>query len=158
MAAKLIGTLLGQPIAAMGGPGAGLVSGVYRNSRDHVMCRDIVTLAGNLIGDQIQLGVFRSTAYFDMGNTLVWPGAFGAGAQLQVGDATHPAALGTVNIAAPGQKFLMTNWLPAWIGMRLWQRLGWASDPGGTIELLGTLAGINPASLPLAWQICGQRS
>ena len=161
MAAKLLGSLVGAPVAGLGNAGFGAISNLFRNSRDQVLWRDSLTLQGALIGDQISLGLLRSTAFIDQGNTIIWPANFGAGCTLQVGDLTHPAALGTVNIAVAtptARTPLMPGWVPAWMGMPLWQRLGWASDPGGTIELLGTFAGGNPASLPMAWQICGRNT
>ena len=50
-------------------------------------------------------------------------------------------------------------WAPPWIGQPLWQHLGYAADPGGNIELLGTFAGANPANgKTLAWQIVGRNN
>ena len=153
--AKLYGTLIGTAVQAVAAGGA-VVPNRYKDGMDEVLWRDLVTLNGNIVGDQISLGLYRSTAYFDQGNSFIWFGAAGAGCTLQVGDATHPSALGTANIAAVGVTGLIPTFLAAFMGQALWQRLGWASDPGGTIELLGTLAGAAPANVQISWQAFGR--
>lgn len=157
--AKIFGTLVGAPVSSLAATGFGAVSDRYKDGRDQVLWRDSVTLAGNVIGDQISLGLFRSTAYLDQGDSLLWFGACGASCVLNIGDATHATALASgLAVAAAGTSPLQAAWQPLWIGMSLWQRLGWASDPGGTIELLATFAGANPANVSLAWQVSGRNN
>ena len=158
MAVKLYGSLVGTPLQNMAASGVGIVSNRYKDGMDEVLWRDLVTTAGNVIGDAISLGVFRSSAYIDQGNSFIWPGAAGAGATLQIGDAAHPVALGTGSIAAGTAIPFIPTFLQTFIAQPLWQRLGYPTDPFGTIELLGTFAGANPANVNIAWQVFGRNT
>lgn len=153
--ANLFGSLVGALINAATGFAA--VPNRFANGSNTVLVRDTATTAGNVIGDTITLGVFKSTAYIDRGSTMWW-GAFGAGCTLNVGDVNHPNGLNAaLAVANAGTGPLMTE-VPGNIGQPLWQALGYASDPGGTLTLLATFAGANPANHALDWQIMGQNS
>ena len=147
--AKIYGSLVGTPMNTLQSCGFGGVSNRWKDGHDEVLWRDLVTTHGNLIGDQISLGMFRSTAYIDQGNSYLWWTAFGAGVSLNLGDVNHPNALGAaVNVAAVGSHDFEVAWLPTWMGQQLWQHLGYAADPGGNIELLATFAGRQPRQRP----------
>ena len=158
--AKVYGSLVGAPVQTQLQTGFGLISDRFKDGKDQVLWRDLATMQGNVIGDQISLGVLKSTAYIDQGNSYLWWTAFGAGVTMNIGDVNHPAALAAaLNIAALGTHDFEVLWQPSWIGQPLWQHLGYAGDPGGNIELLGTLAGANPANgAQLAWQIHGRNT
>jgi hypothetical protein len=158
--AKIFGSLVGTPLNTLQSSGFGAISNRYKDGHDQIMVRDVVVMQGNLIGDQVSLGKLRSNAYIDHGNSYLWWTAFGAGVTMNIGDVNHPATLGAaVALAAIGTADFEPAWAPAWMGQPLWQHLGYAADPGGTIELLGTFAGANPANgASLAWQIVGRNS
>jgi hypothetical protein len=157
--AKLLGQLVGQPVQNLQASGYGLVAGRYKDGHDTVLWRDYVVTQGNLIGDQISFGTFKSNAYIDHGNSYLWWTAFGAGCTLNIGDVNHPNTLAAaLAIAAVGTQDFEVSWAPPWIGQPLWQHLGYATDPGGSIEILGTFAGAAPANgASLAWQLLGHR-
>ena len=159
MAVKIYGSLVGAAMQTLQASGFGGVSNRWKDGHDEVLWRDVATTNANVIGDQISLGTFKSSAYIDQGNSYLWWDAFGAGVTLNLGDLAHPSALGAaVNVAAIGSHDFEVAWLPSWMGQPLWQHLGYAADPGGNIELLATFAGANPASAKnLAWQVMGRR-
>ena len=156
--AKLYGQIVGAPRQNLLATGAGLVSNDYKDSTDQVLWRDYATTAGNVIGDQVSLGLYSSKALFDVNRSFVYFDAFGAGCTVNVGDATHPSALAAAkSVAAAGILGFTATPYGLLVALPLWQRLGWASDPGGQIELLATFAGANPANANLGWQFFGRR-
>ena len=159
MAAKLYGTLVGQPYQNIVATGFGMIPNRYKDGTDQVLWRDTVALNGNLIGDQISLAILKSSAYIDQGNSFLWFGACGTGCTINIGDVNHANALGAaLSLAAAGSASIEPAFVPGWIAYPLWQRLGYASDPGGNLELLATFAGANPANVNMSWQICGRNS
>lgn len=157
--AKYYGSLVGTLVQGLQTSGVGLVSDRYKDGRDQVLGRDLYQTQGNLVNDTLSLAVLKSNAFIDQGNSFMWWGALGAGVTLSVGDVNHPATLASaVAAAAAGSGPLQALFVPAWMGQPLWQRLGYAADPGGTIELLATIAGAAPANgINIAWQICGRQ-
>jgi hypothetical protein len=160
MATKFYGSLVGQPLQNLAATGFGAVSNRFVDGSDHVVVRDYVTFQGGAIGDTISFGLLKSAAYIDHGNSYLWWTALGAGVTLSIGDAAHPNALANaLNVAAVGTQDFEVLWTPPWIGQPLWQHLGYASDPGGRIELIGTIAGAGAANgQSLAWQIMGRNN
>jgi hypothetical protein len=158
--AKIYGSLVGQPLQNLQSSGFGAVSNRYKDGTDNVLIRDYVVFQGNVVGDQISFGSLKSNAYIDHGNSYMWWTALGAGVTLSIGDVNHPNALvNAVSVAAAGSEDFEMLWTPPWIGQPLWQHLGYAADPGGNIELLGAIAGANPANTQsLAWQIIGRNT
>jgi len=155
--AKLYGALVGAPAHAQLVTGVPTVQSYYKDASDQVLWRDTVATSGNLIGDQISLGFFFANDFIDQGKSLIWFGALGAGCTLNIGDANYPTALAAgLSVAAAGQAQLAPLFAPNWMGQALWQRLGYAFDPGGAIELLATFAGANPANGSLSWQVTGR--
>ena len=157
--AKLYGQLVGAPVQGLLTTGAGLASNDFKDSTDLVLWRDFATTRGNVIGDQVSMGLYPSRAWLDPVRCQYVYDAFGAGCTLNIGDATHPSGLVAArNIAAVGAPLLFAQTTAAAVmSQPLWQRLGWASDPGGQIELLATFAGANPANANLGWQFFGRR-
>jgi hypothetical protein len=154
--ANLLGSLVGTPIAS--GAGFAAVPNRFANGSDDLLIRDTVLTAGNVIGDTVTLGTFKSTAFIDPASAIYFD-AFGAGATLNIGDVNHVNGLtAAVSIAAAGSASLNGAFSAAKMGYPLWQRLGYASDPGGLITLIATFAGANPANANLAWKIVGKNS
>jgi hypothetical protein len=158
--AKYYGSLVGTPVQGLQTSGVGFVSDRYKDGKDQILVRDVYTMAGNVATDTISLALLKSTAYIDQGNSFMWWGALGAGVTLSVGDATHPTALANAVAAATlGSGPLSPAFIGAWMAYPLWQRLGYAGDPGGNIELLATIGGAAPANgMTLAWQIFGRNT
>ena len=158
--AKLYGSIVGAPLQNLAATGFGAVSNRYKDGHDQVMVRDVATFQGNVIGDQISFGSFKSSAYIDHGNSYLWWDAGIGAVTLNIGDVNHPAALAAA-LALTGSTTadFEVAWAPLWIGQPLWQHLGYAADPGVPIELLGTIAGAAPANgKTLAWQIVGRNN
>ena len=156
--AKFYGQLAGVPIQTLLS-GVALASGarLAGSSADQVLWRDVVMTAGNVVGDVVSLGMFRASAFIDTVNSQVAYGAFGAGCTLSIGDASFPAGLrAALPIAAAGSTSMFAGPPAAQLVAPLWQRLGYASSPGGSIELLAAFGGANPANAPLAWQLFGR--
>lgn len=154
MVTKVKGSLVGTKVAAAGFAN---VDSFLKDGTQKVLQRDLAALANtNVIGDQISLGIFKSNTLLDPRSYMWWDAA-GAGVTVNIGDVNHANALGAaVSIAAAGNGALWAAFTPAKIGQPLWQVLGYASDPGGTIELLATIAGANVANAAnVAWQILG---
>ena len=158
MPAKLYGQLVGGPVQALNSGLIGIVPPHCKDSVDLILTRDYATTNGNVIGDQISLGSFKSTAFVALDqNSGVLSDALGAGVTGNIGDATHPSALVSgVNLATAAWRGVSGNLTAAQIAAPLWRRLGWSADPGGLIELLLTFAGANPANGSVAWQLCGR--
>jgi hypothetical protein len=155
--AKLIGSLVGAPVQNLQASGYGLVPNLFKDGSDQILVRDVVQFNNNVIGDVISLGVFKSTAYLDYAGSNVFFDAVGAGVTLNIGDAAHASALNSaMSLAAQGQ-LPLAKAKAVQMGFPLWQRLNWASDPGGTIELLATIGGAAPTNgMNFAWQIVGR--
>jgi hypothetical protein len=158
MAAKLYGLLIGTTVQTLkSGVSTPRVPRLYQDSFDVVLARDYVTLAGNLIGDQISFGSYRSNTFMDTQNCNLFWDPLGAACTLNIGDLAHPTGIRTaLAVAAVGNSPLFAAPPAAQIAAPLWQRLGWGADPGGMIELLGTFAGANPAAGNVAWQLIGR--
>jgi hypothetical protein len=158
--AKLLGLMIGQPVVALQQSGAGFISNDYSGAADKVLWRDYVITNNNVIGDQISLGWFGSASYLDVTRAQYQCDNMGGAMTLSFGDATHPAGLRAAFAPAFGTTARL--WDPALaqkaIMQPLWQRLGWAADPGGMIELLGTIGAVNPTNARgFGWQIFGRR-
>lgn len=158
MVAKLYGNLAGQPVHALMSGLIGIVPSVCKDSTDLVLARDYVTLNNNVIGDQVSLGAFKSTAFIDFGSSWLLCDALGAGCTVNVGDATYPSGLIVMNVQSWGWKPLQSldAGNPGGVGWALWQRLGYPADPNRLIELLAVFAGANPANGGLGWDFRGQ--
>jgi hypothetical protein len=158
--AKIFGSVVGAPLQNLAATGFGAISNRFKDGTDNVLVRDFVVFQGNVVGDQVSFGSLKSSAYIDHGNSYLWWTALGAGVTLSIGDVNHPNALANAYaVAAVGTQDFEVLWVPSWIGTPLWQHLGYAADPGGNIELLGTLGGANPANTQsLAWQIVGRNA
>lgn len=133
----------------------------YENGTDHVLVRDVVTLAAAPIADIIQLGVFGWESIINP-NGDVWFDALGASTTLSIGDAGHPAALAaaTSTVAAGSMKISKSLTLDLYFAP-LWQALGYATLAAAKAvadqcELIGTIAG-GAATGKVAWQLTGQR-
>ena len=157
MPAKLYGQLVGAQVQALNSGLIGIVPPHCKDSFDLILARDFVVLNGALIGDVVSLGAFRSTAFLDTLNSYLLNDALGAGVICNVGDAVHPAGLASaLNLAAAGWQGV-GGISAALVAATLWQQVGYATDPGGQIELLATFAGANPAAGGgLAWQLFGR--
>jgi hypothetical protein len=152
--AKLFGSLVGTPLQGKGFAG---VSNFLKDGSDHVLMRDKVAFANtNVIGDSVSLGVFKSGAYISP-FCKIWFDAFGAGVKLNIGDASFATGLANqIDVSAAGNADMIKGFTATKMGQPLWQLLGYAADPGGTIELLGVIAGANVANAAvLAWQMTG---
>jgi hypothetical protein len=157
--AKLYGTLVGTPLQNLAATGFGGVSNRYKDGMDQVLVRDYLNLGGAQVGDTISLAQLKSTALIDQGNSFIWFGGAGASVTLNIGDVNHPATFANaLSLAAAGVSPIQALWQPFWMGYPLWQRLGYAADPGGVIELLGTIGGAAPLGAPVAWQIFGRNT
>lgn len=155
--AKLYGNLVGTPVQGILKTGSGFVSEDYKDGRDLILWRDVATTSGNVIGDQISLGLFPSKTWFDPLWCNSWNDAFGAGVTASCGDVTYPSALfsaRSLTAAAAGRVFPVTA---VSYGQPLWQRLGYPTDPGVQLELLMTFAGANPANGNFGWELYGRR-
>lgn len=155
MPALLRGSLVGALTQSTGFPG---VNNFNKDGKDQTLRRDVVQFTNaNVIGDQVDLGTFKSTAMFDPLTTWCWFDAFGAGVTMNIGDATYPSGLASaLNVASAGNAALWKGFSASKMSMPLWQALGYASDPGGTIQLLGTIAGANVSNTAnFAWQFKG---
>lgn len=151
---KLYGSLVGTPVQKSGFPA---VSNFCKDGSDHILMRDTVAFANtNVIGDSVSLGVFRSAALISP-SAKIWWDAFGAGVTMNIGDVNHANGLAAaLDIHAAGAGDLIQTFTAAKMGQPLWKLLGYASDPGGAIELLGTIAGANVGNAAnFAWQIAG---
>lgn len=155
MPALLKGSLVGALVAGLGFAG---VNNFNKDGKDQTLRRDVVQFTNaNVIGDQVDLGTYKSTAMFDPLTSWCWFDAFGAGVTLNIGDVNYPSGLAAaLAISAAGNAALWKAFAAAKMSMPLWQALGYASDPGGTIQLLGTIAGANVANTAnFAWQFKG---
>jgi len=113
MAAKLYGTLVGQPYQNIVATGFGMIPNRYKDGTDQVLWRDTVALNGNLIGDQISLAILKSSAYIDQGNSFLWFGACGTGCTINIGDVNHANALGAaLSVAAAGSASIEPAFVP----------------------------------------------
>lgn len=150
---KFVGSLVGALVASTGFPG---VSNFCKDGSDHVLVRDTAALATSNIGDVVSLGFFKSTALIEP-TAKIWFDAFGAGVKLNIGDVSSATALANqIDVSAAGSADLLKGFTAAKMGQALWQLLGYGSDPGGTLELLATVASANGnANVNLAWQIKG---
>jgi hypothetical protein len=152
---QLTGSLVGALVAKAG---FAAVPNRFKDGSDHILVRDTVLTAGNLIGDTVVLAILKSTAFIDPAATI-WFDAFGTSATLNIGDVNHVSGLASaIAIASAGSSNLHTSFTAAMMGYPLWHKLGYSSDPGGLITLLATFAGANPANANLAWKIVGQNS
>lgn len=150
---KLLGALVGSQIS-----NNNLVSTRFSQGTDNILVRDRVLTAGNLIGDTVSLALLKSTAFISPSSKLWWQ-AFGAGCTLSIGDVNHTATLtSALDVSAAGAGDLMVLFNASKMGKQLWDLLGYSTDPGGTLELLATFAGANPANVSMAWAISGQNS
>jgi hypothetical protein len=151
--ANLNGSLVG---ALVNGSPPLLAPPRFANGKDDILVRDTVLTAGNVIGDTVTLGTFKSTAFIDPA-AMIWNDAFGVGATLNIGDANHPHGLANgVSIANAGSFNMHNSFTASMMGQPLWQKLGYASDPGGVLTLLATFEGANPSNANLAWKIAGR--
>lgn len=154
----LYGSLVGTALQSTGFPA---VSNRFKDGSDDILIRDTVQFTNaNVIGDQVLIGVFKSSAYIDP-SALVWFDAFGAGVTMNIGDVNYPSGLAAgLAISAAGNANLIKSFTAAQMGYPLWQRLGYAADPGGMITLYGTIAGANVgnAAPNFAWKIAGKNS
>ncbi|HEV2530952.1 hypothetical protein [Phenylobacterium sp.] len=153
--AKLLGLLVGTLVAKAGFAG---VSNFLKDGSDHILVRDnVVFLNTNVIGDTVSLGFFKSTALISP-TAKVWFDAFGAAVKMNIGDVAHPTGLANqIDVSAAGNADLWKGFTAASMGIPLWKALGYGADPGGVIELLGTIAGANVVNnnVNFAWQIAG---
>jgi hypothetical protein len=155
---KLVGAMLGTAVQTLKS-GAAVTSAprLCKDAADVVLARDYVTLAGNIVGDQVSLGSYRSTTFIDTLRSYLWWDALGVGVTLNIGDLAHPTGVRTaLAVAAAGNSPLFAAPPAAQIMAPLWQRLGWGADPGGMIEILAIFAGAAPANLNMAWQLFGR--
>lgn len=151
-----LGDLVGSKIDAK--QSTPLIAQALKGGMDQVLVRDSIALPSAAVsGDKISLGKFSSTAILDPASTI-WFDDMGTSITLSVGDATTGNQL--VNAAdvatAAGSISLLKSVSNANLFKPLWQQLGLASNPGGKIELLATLAGGDPGAGEIAWQVKGQ--
>lgn len=133
------------------------VSSAHSRGTDHVLVRDTIELAAAPVADRVSLGLLPSNTVLDPDGCIAWFDDLGALVTLDVGDATDPNALTAAQdvAAAAGSFNLMKSVDVANYFKPLWQTLGMAEDPGGTIELFATIAGA-AATGTVSWQIKGQ--
>lgn len=157
-AVVLLGSLVGTPAAAAGFAG---IPNRFANGSDDILVRDTVGFtSANVIGDYAVLGTFKSTAYLSPSCKMWWD-AFGTSVTLNVGDVNHPTGLTSgLDIHAAGNGDLAVTFNASKMGQPLWKRLGYATDPGGNIQLLAIIAGAQVVSATpnLAWQIAGKNT
>jgi hypothetical protein len=132
------------------------VNNFCKDGSDHILVRDTALMTTSQIADTVSLGFFKSSALISP-SAAIWWDAFGAGVKLNVGDAANPTGLANqIDVSAAGTAALWKGFTAAKMGQPLWQALGYGADPGGTIELLGTIASANGgANVNVAWQIFG---
>jgi hypothetical protein len=154
MVATLRGQFVATPVQSLLATGAGFISSLYKDGTDQVLVRDYVTMQGNLMGDVISLCVLKSTALIDPYRSWIVNDACGASVRLRVGDVNFPTAglVSPIGLTAAGRATPFKG-----VAQRLWQWLGYASDPGGNIELLGTIIGANPTDgASIGWAFFGR--
>ncbi len=154
MTVNVNGVLVDAVIAAT--PGA-IVPNLFANGSDNVLRRDYAALTtANNIGDTITLGTFKSNTYLDPAS-VIWFDALGTGCQLNIGDANHTSGLASaLAVAAAGNAHINKSFVPGHMGYPLWQHLGYASDPGGNITLIATIANAAPTSNGnVGWKLVG---
>jgi hypothetical protein len=155
--AKLYGVIVGSQVNLLLTGGIGIVPPDLKDTSDLVIARDYVTFAGNVIGDQVSLGVFRSSAYIDLLSSYVLRDALGAGCTCNIGDITYPSGfVAGLNLNVAGWVQVKTGMGAAGMAGLLWSKIGYPSDPGGNIEILLTLAGANPGAGSFGWQFSGR--
>jgi hypothetical protein len=158
--AKLYGSLVGTPVQGLMTSGAGFIPSDYKDGHDLILWRDYVTANNNVVGDQISFGLYPTQAYFDPYRPVLHFAPFGTGCTLNIGDVNHPTGIqAALSIATQGNSKLwpLSAMAPLY-AQPLWQRLGYPTDPGGMLELLGTFGGANPANgASVAWQFWGRR-
>lgn len=153
---KVYGQLVGAQVNLLNTGGVGIVPAFLKDWTDQVICRDYVTLAGNVIGDQVSLGFFKPTAFIDLFNCFLLKDALGAGVTCNIGDVSNVSGLAAaIALSAAGWVGIKPGFNSPGIIGPLWQRLSYPTQPVGDLELLLTFAGANPGAGGLGWQFSG---
>lgn len=129
--------------------------GLERATND-VLFRDVIELAAAPANDTIFLGKYPSNTILDPYSCRVWFDDLGTGITMDVGDSSNPDGLADgVDVATAAGSFnlLVTVGIENYY-KPLWAQLGYASDPGGQIELYGTILGA-AATGTVAAQVMG---
>lgn len=123
---------------------------------NHVLIRDTVELAAAPVDDTIWLGKFPSNTILDPDGCKVWFDDLGTSVTLDIGDVNDPnGLLAAQDVAtAAGSASVMKSVDIANYFKPLWAQLGYTKDPGGLIELYGTIKGA-AATGTVSWQLKG---
>jgi len=112
--------------------------------------------ADALIGTKIFLGQVPSQAVINPASTIWW-GAAGTNVTLDIGDASNDDGLASdIAIASAGSSPIMeAAAISASAGKRLWELLGYETDPGGMLDLYATIAtaNVSAATAAFAWSL-----
>lgn len=123
---------------------------------NHVLIRDTIELTAAPINDTIWLGKFPSNTVLDPAGCMVWFDDLGTSVTLDIGDVNDPDGLTAaqdVATAAGSFNAMKTVGVENYF-KPLWALLGYASDPGGLLELIGTIKG-GAATGTVSWQFHG---
>ncbi|MBO9502516.1 hypothetical protein [Brevundimonas sp. A19_0] len=134
-----------------------VTSSAHEKGTDHILIRDRVELAAAPANDTIWLGKFPSNTVLDPDGCKCWFDDLGTGVTMDVGYAGDVDALvdGQDVATAAGSFSLLKSVDISLYHEPLWKVLGMASDPGGNIELIGTLLGAASTGT-VVWQMKGQ--
>lgn len=101
----------------------------------------MVITAADSVGSKYYLGKLPSNCRL-LPDSKVYFDAIGASATLDIGDADTVDALSTdLDISSAGSAGALDNIAIEEYGQYLWEMLGLSADPGGQIDIIGTLAG-----------------
>lgn len=153
--AKLYGSLVGQGYNGANATPKPVGFGLEK-ATNHILIRDTVELAAAAINDTIYMGKFPSNTILDPDASKVWFDDLGTSVTLDIGDVNDPDGLcaGQDVAAAAGSANVMKSVDIANYFKPLWAQLGYAKDPGGLIELYGTIKGA-AATGTLTFQLKG---
>lgn len=153
MPTKHYGAYVGTPKSTTNGYAG--ISNIFGGSKDKILVRDYYLHAATPINDTVQCGIFKSATVLNPNSLIRWA-ALGAGSLMSLGDATHATALmNAVDTSAAGSKLVGDGLTLDLHFQPLWKALGYATDPGGLIELIFTITG-GAATGKHNWQITGQ--
>lgn len=136
------GSLVGQAYNPANATPTPVGFGLERGT-DHVLFRDVIELSAAPANDTIFLGKYPSNTILDPDGCVCWHDDLGTGVTMDVGDSSNADGLvdgQDVATAAGSFSLLKTVGIESYF-KPLWAQLGYASDPGGLIELYGTILG-----------------
>ncbi|WP_397402712.1 hypothetical protein [Phenylobacterium sp.] len=153
------GDLVGTPLAAAAGANPYNVPNALKGGTDVVLMRDTIELITAFAqNDRVKLGDFPSDVIINPVQSTIWFDNLGASTTMDVGSTASEAALVAAQAtSAAGSCLFYKNVDVANYWKPLWQVLGLAADPGGTIAIFAKLEAADPGVGTMTWQIVGQR-